>query len=100
MTEPWNITLDTESSEAIPYFCWDTPVSNAQIRAVLREGSEDAKVAWIARIMAEALVPDVWKYLSLRKDVLPYWERVRPRLGRRRAFWEFLLDAWRRDGLI
>ena len=100
MTDSWHISLDTERGEAVPYFCWDTPTTNAQLRAVLRDGPEDAKVAWIARIMTEAQYGDVWKYLSLRDDVLPRWERVRPRLGRRREFWEFLLNAWRRDGLM
>lgn len=100
MTDRWQISLDTERADAVPYFCWDTPTTNAQLRAVLRGGPEDARIAWIARIMAEAQYADVWKYVSLRRDVLPRWERIRSRLGRRRAFWDFLLDAWRRDGLI
>jgi hypothetical protein len=100
MTDGWHISLDTERGDAVPYFCWDTPTTNAQVRSALRDGSEDAKVAWITRIMAEAQYWDVWKYLSLRADVLPRWDRIRTRLGRRRQFWEFLIDAWRHDGLI
>lgn len=92
--------MDTSAPEAVPYFCWDVPVKNSELRRTLREGSEDDRVFWITRIMAEAQYADVWKYLSLRNDVLPAWERVRARLGRRRGMWEFLLDVWRKDGLV
>jgi hypothetical protein len=100
MHEPWSISMDTESPGAIPYFNWDTPVSNAELRRRLREADEDERLVWIARIMREARYDDVWRYLSLRRDVLPSWERLRRILGRRRAFWEFLLGEWRRAGLV
>jgi hypothetical protein len=73
---------------------------NADVRRALAVGSEDDKLFWVARIMAEARYDDGWSYLSLRDDVLPRWERLRRRLGRRQAFWEFLIARWRRDGLI
>jgi hypothetical protein len=71
-----------------------------RVRRALREGSEDDRLYWIARILREAQYADVWQYVALRRDVLPRWELLRPRLGRRRAFWEFLLDRWRSDGLL
>ncbi len=100
MSSDWNISLDTADPQAIPYFNWDAPVSNSAVRAALEGGSEDDKLFWIARILREARYDDVWQYLSLRRDVLPRWETVRLRLGRRRPFWEFLIDRWKRDGLI
>lgn len=75
-------------------------MTNAQVRRVLREGTEEAKLAWVARIMTEARYDDVWKYISLRDDIIPRWDRLSRRLGRRRTFWEFLLSVWTRDGLI
>lgn len=92
--------METERPDAVPYFNWDAPVTNEQVRKALAEGSEDDRLFWTARIMREAQYLDVWKYVSLRRDVLPRWERLRPRLGRRRSFWEFLIESWRRDGLI
>lgn len=92
--------MDTSAPDAVPYFCWDVPVKNAELRRALREGSEHERAFWIARIMAEAQYADVWQYLSLRDDVLPMWERVRTQLGRRRGMWELLMDIWRRDGLV
>lgn len=100
MTPTWSISTDTERPDAIPYFNWDAPVSNAEVRHALGEGDEADREMWIARIMSEARYGDVWRYLSLRRDILPRWERVRHRLGRRRPMWEFLIAEWRRLGLI
>lgn len=100
MARSWKPSLDVDSPSAVPYFNWDAPVSNADVRSRLRNGTEDEKVFWIARILGEARYPDVWRYLSLTEDVLPRWESVRTRLGRRRALWEYLIAGWRRDGLI
>ena len=49
--------------------------------------------------MREARDEDVWKFVTPQEA----WERlpdVSKHLGRRRAFWEFLFDLWRREGLI
>ncbi len=92
--------MSTDSPDAVPYFNWDASVTNAQVRAALREGDEDDKLFWIARVMTEARYGDVWHYLSLRRDILPRWEKLRRRLGRKRPFWEFLIDRWQRDGLV
>jgi len=94
------LSLDVESAEAAPYFTWDAPVTNGEIRRALREGSIDERLHWLARILREARYDDIWAYVSLRRDVLPLWEQLRPRLGRRRAMFEFLLDRWQRAGLL
>jgi hypothetical protein len=96
----WTISLDTSNPNTVPYFNWDAPVTNAEVRSALSHGSEGEKIFWIARILREARYGDVWKYVSLRRDVLPRWETLRGRLGRRTKFWEFLLERWRRNGLV
>lgn len=93
-------SLDLESPDAVPYFNWDTAVTNAEIRRALALGSEDEKLFWTARILSEARYPDVWRYLSLTGDVLPRYARLERRLGRRQAFWDYLIEGWRHDGLI
>ncbi|MBK6530554.1 MAG: hypothetical protein IPF99_13375 [Deltaproteobacteria bacterium] len=100
MSDPWQISRDVHDPQAIPYFNWDAPVTNEAVRRALLEGTEDDRLYWIARILREAQYADVWQFVALRRDVLPRWELLRPRLGRRRAFWEFLLDRWRSDGLL
>ena len=100
MATDWNISLDTLDPDAVPYFNWDAAVTNAAVRGALSTGSENDKLFWISRIMREARYDDVWSYLSLRQDVLPRWETLRTRLGRRQAFWQFLIERWSQDGLV
>ena len=95
-----SIELDVARGGAVPYFNWDVSTTNAQVRAALAGDDADARLFWMARILSEARYRDVWRYLSLRRDVLPHWEALRPMLGRRRDFWEFLVEGWRRDGLL
>lgn len=97
MAARWQISQDVRTADAIPYFNWDAPITNA-LRRALQSGSIEDRLDWNARIMREAQYYDVWAFVSLRRDVLPLWEQLRPRPGRRRAFWEFLVDRWRRDG--
>lgn len=94
------LSLDVFSPDARPYFTWDAPIANAEIRRALATGNDEEKLHWIARILREARYDDVWAYVSLRGDVIPNWERVAPRLGRRRAMWEFMLERWRTLGLL
>ena len=75
-------------------------MSNAEIRRALRDGPVDERLHWMGRIMREARYEDIWAYVSLRGDVLPEWERLRRRLGRRRPMFEFLMERWRHAGLI
>lgn len=84
----------------MPYFNWDASVTNADLRRALATGSDDEKLFWTARILSEARYPDVWKYLSLERDILPRYPRLAGRLGRKQAFWDYLIREWRRDGLI
>jgi len=67
--------MDVDDPEAVPYFNRDVPVTNAQVREILRAGAVEERLPWIARILREARYPDVWKYVSLRRDVLPLWDR-------------------------
>jgi hypothetical protein len=82
-----------------PWFLWDVAVTDAELREKLKVADPDARAQWQARILREARFDEVWKYLTL-EEVLGNWTHIRRHLGRRRGFWEFLLDGWRRDGLL
>ncbi|MBL8919217.1 MAG: hypothetical protein JNJ54_10180 [Myxococcaceae bacterium] len=49
--------------------------------------------------MREARWHEVWASLTLT-DVLTNWEHLQRHLGRKREFWVWLLDGWRKDGLL
>ena len=82
-----------------PWFLWDVDVSEAELRERLKQADRDARAQWQGRIMREAGFDEVWQYLTL-DEVLRDWPDIRRHLGRSRSFWEYLLDGWRRDGLL
>lgn len=82
-----------------PYFLWDVPISEADLRARLRHTDADTRAQWSARVMREARYEDVFQYLTL-EDILRDWKDIQRHLGRMRGFWEYLLNGWRKDGLI
>ena len=82
-----------------PYFLWDVEITEAELRERLRDPDPRIRAQWEGRVMREATFPEVWSYLSL-DAVLRDWEFLRKHLGRKRAFWEWLLKGWREDGFI
>lgn len=86
-------------SEAVPYFLWDEPMTYAQLEKRLTVASESERIRLLAKIMRQARDTDVWHYTTPSEVVL-LWEKLSLMLGRRRAFWEFLLSQWRVLGLL
>ena len=82
-----------------PYFLWDVPVSEAELRERLGDPDPRVRAQWQGRILREARYADVWKYVTL-DEVLANWDLIQRHLGRRRGLWEFLLKGWREDGLL
>ena len=84
---------------AIPYFLWDEPMTVAELRLRLRAGSSEKRVRLLAKLLREARDTDVWKFTT-PGEVLREWPEISMRLGRRRDFWRFLFDRWRKAGLL
>lgn len=82
-----------------PYFLWDVDITEEELRLCLQQSDPDARSQWQACVMREARYNDIWEYLSL-KEILRDWANIRPHLGRSRALWDYLLDGWRKDGLL
>jgi hypothetical protein len=93
--------LSTNLSDpgAVPYFLWDDPMTVAEVKARLKSASEPERLRLLALILREARDPDVWLFVS-PEEVERLWPRLADRLGRRRSFWEFLLERWSRLGLL
>jgi hypothetical protein len=88
-----------DSDDAQPYFVWDEPITVAGLRARLAGGDAEERVLWAARVLRDARFDDVWRFLQV-EDIVRLWPSLAPKLGRRRAFWTWMLDRWRADGLI
>lgn len=85
--------------DAVPYFLWDDPMTVEELRERLSSSSEEERLRLLALVLREARDPDVWGFTS-PGEVARLWPRLAGRLGLRRPFWEFLLRAWRRQGLL
>ena len=53
----------------------------------------------MGKMLREARDIDVWKFVA-PPDVARALPVLGRRLGRRRAFWEFLIAGWRDDGIL
>ena len=93
------LTDNMKEGHCRPYFLWDEPLTIAQLRAILQTGSEQERLTYMVKILREARYEDVWEFLTV-SDIVRNWEKIAPRLGKRRAFWEFLLSRWRELGLV
>jgi hypothetical protein len=82
-----------------PYFLWDLPVSDAELRERLRDPDPGIRAQWQGRVMREARPDEVWQFLSL-VEIVRDWQYLEKHLGRRREFWKWLMKGWREDGLL
>jgi hypothetical protein len=94
-----SLSADLTDPSAVPYFLWDEPLTVAEIRRRLATASPAEQTRLLAKLLREARDTDVWKFIS-PEAVWRKWPEVSPYLGRRRKFWEFLLDRWQKEGLI
>jgi hypothetical protein len=88
-----------QRGELRPYFLWDEDVSIDELRAVLAGPSSPARDRLLGKMLREARDLDVWQFVS-PEEVAAALPRLGRRLGRRRRFWEFLIQGWRDDGLL
>jgi hypothetical protein len=93
------LASDLSDPSAIPYFLWDQPMTVADLRKLLATGNDDERAYWLGKILREARDTDVWRFTT-PEEVVRLWPAIAVHLGRRRPFWEFLFDLWRREGLI
>lgn len=98
-TEDSPLSTDLADPEAVPYFLWDEPMTVAELRRRVASASIPERDRLLAKILREARDTEVWRFTT-PAEVSERWEALAPRLGRRRAFWEFLLNEWRRQGFL
>ncbi|MGH7149531.1 MAG: hypothetical protein ACREIU_02475 [Planctomycetota bacterium] len=90
---------DLSDPNTRPWFLWDEDLSVSELRAILGTESHPRWVELAAKVLREARDDEVWVFFPLVRVAARYAE-IRPRLGRRRAFWDDLLEGWRGDGLV
>ena len=96
-----SLTTDMRNLERRPYFLWDEDVSVGELRAILgqRDAHDPTRLRLLGKMLREARDLDVWTFVTPLEVARALPDLAR-RLGRRRAFWEFLIEGWRGDGLL
>ncbi len=93
------LTTDLTQEECRPYFFWDEDTSIAELRAGLGGSDESERYRLLGKMLREARDSDVWQFTSPR-EVAAALPSVARNLGRRHAFWEYLIGRWRAHGLV
>jgi hypothetical protein len=93
------LSTDLDDPNGRPYFLWSEDITFGELRAKLACADPDERALWMGRVMREARYPDVFRLLRWR-DALQLWPGIDRHLGRSRDFWHWLIDGWRRDGLL
>jgi hypothetical protein len=96
---PVPLDTDLDSDDKVPCFPWDQPMTVAELRRRLTTSSPSERLRLLGRILREARDTDVWRFTTPR-EVAREWPRLCRHLGRRRAFWELLLERWTDQGLL
>lgn len=90
---------DLDPAARRPWFLWDAQVSEAELRTRLHHPDPAVRAQWQGVIMREARFREVFEYLTLAEIVRDF-EHIERHLGRRRAFWIWILEGFRRDGIL
>lgn len=93
------LSTDLSDPSAVPYFLWDEPMTVGELQRRLRCASEPERIRLLGKILREARDTEVWRFTT-PQDVAALWPGLTRHLGRRRAFWAFLLERWRDEGLL
>jgi len=96
-----SVSLSTNMDDplVVPYFLWDEPMTIEEFRQRLQTASPAEQTRLLAKMLREARDIDVWRFTS-PEEVWRRWPALSRHLGRRRRFWEFLLNRWHAEGLI
>jgi hypothetical protein len=89
-------TKKEEIEDTVPYFSWDKHWTTREIRKRLHGEQSITTLAWIMR---EAKFCDVWNFVS-PYTVNSNFGKLKNQLGRKRDFWEYILNEWQKLGKI
>lgn len=93
------LTTDMSRRDLRPYFLWDEDVSIDELHQILDGPDSPRRDQLLGKMLREARDLDVWQFVR-PVEVARVLERLRRRIGRRYAFWTFLIEAWRSRDLL
>jgi len=93
------LTTDMTKTELRPYFLWDEDVSIGELHQVLAGPDGPRRDDLLAKMLREARDIDVWHFVR-PVEVARVLQHLRRPIGRRYAFWTFLIESWRSRDLL
>ena len=93
------LTTDMTRPDLRPYFLWDEDVSISELHEILAGPDSPRRDELLAKMLREARDIDVWSFVR-PVEVARVLKRLRRPIGRRYAFWNFLIEAWRSRDLL
>jgi len=78
---------------------WDERLSEAEVRGQLAHGTQARRIKLMAKIMRDAHVSDVWKYLP-PDDIVAHRDELFARPGWHKLLWVFQYNGWIAHGLL
>jgi len=93
------LTADLTREDSRPYFLWDEDTSISELRAALAGADESERQRLLGKMLREARDTDVWRFVS-PAEVAAALPKLSRHLGRRAAFWGYLIGRWRAHGLV
>lgn len=93
------LTTDMARGDLRPYFLWDEDVSIDELHQILAGPDGPRRDQLLAKMLREARDIDVWHFVR-PVEVARVLPRLRRRIGRRYAFWTFLIEGWRSRDLL
>jgi hypothetical protein len=79
--------------EGRPYFLWDVDMTLDSFRGRLRSGTREERAYLVGKLMRQAKPDDVFEFVT-RAEIRELWPDLERYLGRSRAFWTWLFEAW------
>ena len=78
---------------------WDRDLTAEDLRRILGDRRDPRRPTLFAALLREVRPEQVWSYVT-PQDVAEALPEILPRLGQHREFWQWLIDGWRRLGLL
>jgi hypothetical protein len=82
-----------------PSFCWDRDWTVGEIKTRLHFATGFERLRLISWILREATFDEIWNFFS-PADIYPLLVELLPWLGKKRDYWRYTFDVWRRLGKI
>jgi hypothetical protein len=82
-----------------PYFLWDIDLTLEDFRLRLEDPDAPVRGYFLGKLMRQAKPDDVLLLVTPQR-LADDWDLARRHLGSAEPFWNWVLDWWRRNGIV